>query len=693
MLLDDTSVWKNPRTGLWERMFPSDFAPPGFKSVSPSLDELADWLLDPAIASQLRKGSFTVNRDSFTGLAIGQLDVLNALRLVDWARAQEGRIYELVSHVGLIRAEDIQAIAPTAHAMLGSLVGLLQTEPDALAEELAGKAAFEFYKVVSSFSAQINPYVMLAAQIVGLGVQVFESFRSVVAGEADLARARVPLHTYDARKRSDDARVTAMRTVMAGSRDWTEFYMPPFAGEWALRQLGEPRPKRQGFGLGMAHPHGGEEFSPSGGWGVMPGTGRCLDLLQLEPNWRSLRDRQEDRRPPPSANWYSYYCDAVDEGCLQSPDTFAGTKNCRQCIPIDSIRGSTRGDWREYSHSFVSTVVNVGDWLANSTQALTALWTSFSVSNPATYCVDTGRLYFAWQRVWEQFFDAFIPAAWMARDAYPTRALISHFAAWSLVSREDGQLGGRGTLLDWRMRRWGEHQDDGINVGPTAPIAPVYSGCPVEGVCGSMDPDVLAIRRITPTPFLLENSVWKQAIEPAVQRLALVQLAGYKTTTCAYLWMDQGAHADPATGELRKDQFGRAFEEALRAIINTKRLRNAVHMAHVVDPKIKKLLLESGAHPWQTGTGIAAPELPSSDGKPPRATVKPDDSPILAFTDDWTPPPGAGPLVGGFAGTLTAERVKPPESASSSRGRRLAAVAGGGALLGLLGWALARRSA
>ena len=30
MFVDETSVWKNPRTGLWERMLPSDFAPPGF---------------------------------------------------------------------------------------------------------------------------------------------------------------------------------------------------------------------------------------------------------------------------------------------------------------------------------------------------------------------------------------------------------------------------------------------------------------------------------------------------------------------------------------------------------------------------------------------------------------------------------------------------------------------------------------
>src|SRR5690606_13536299 len=116
------------------------------------------------------------------------------------------------------------------------------------------------------------------------------------------------------------------------------------------------------------------------------------------------------------------------------------------------------------------------------------------------------------------------------------------------------------------------------------------------------------------------------------------------------LWMDQGAHADPSTGELRQDQFGRAFEDGLRAILNTPRLRDAVHMAHVVDPRIKKLLLDFGAHPWQTGTTIAAPEPSSSDGKPPRAQTTPDDSPIRAFTSDWRPPPPLPPLVGGFAG-------------------------------------------
>ena len=79
----------------------------------------------------------------------------------------------------------------------------------------------------------------------------------------------------------------------------------------ALRELGEPRPGRQGFGAGMAE-HGDSGMTASGGWGFMPGTGRCLDLLQFEPNWRSLRDHQEDRRDSkgrllaPSANWSTH---------------------------------------------------------------------------------------------------------------------------------------------------------------------------------------------------------------------------------------------------------------------------------------------------------------------------------------------------------------------------------------------------
>jgi hypothetical protein len=699
MLIDETSVWKNPRTGLWERMFPSDFAPPGFRAISPSTEELADWLLDPAIASALREGSFSLDRGNFSQLELGRLDVLTSLRLVDFARAQEGRIYELVSNVGLVRPEDIQTLAPTANAMIGALVGLMQTEPGALAEDIAKEAAFAFYGVMSSLTGSMNPYVALATQVVGLVSQLWTALQSARVGEADLAAARLPLHTVDARKRSDDARVSALRLELAQSRDWTELFLPAYEGNWVIRELGEPRPARQGFGLGMAA-HDDELLTPSGGWGMMPGTGRCLDLLQLEPNWRSLRDIQENRtdahgRPlPPTANWYSYYCDAADKGCFQSPEQFAGTKDCRQCIPIDSIRGSSRGDWREYSHSFVSTAVNVGDWLANSTQSLTALWDSFSATNPATYCIDTERIHHAWQRVWEDFFDVFIPEAWNARDAYAWRALVSHFASWSLVSREDGLLGGRGTLLDWRWREWGAYQDEGIVSDATPPIPPVYSGCPVDQPGCFFANDRTSLQRITATPFLLEHSVWKRAIEPTVQHTALTQLAGYGTTMCAYLWMDQGAHADPDTGELKKNRFGKAFHEGLQRILTTPRLRNAVHMAHVVDPRIKKMLLEAGAHPWQTGSTVAAPESSSTDGKPPRARMSADDRPVVGFDDDWTPPPPAPPPVGGYPlGPIEAQPTEAERPAPTSRTGRIkpAAVVAGGALVGALGWAASRR--
>lgn len=710
MLLDETSIWKNPRTGLWERMFPADFAPPGFRSVSPNLEELSDWLLDPAITSSLRKGKFTIDRDNFAQLDIARLDVLTSLRLVDFARAQEGRLYELVSKVGLVRPEDIQALAPTANAMIGALMGLMHTEPGALAEDLAREVAFAFYGVVSSFAGQMNPYVAFAIQVIGIVTQLWSSIESIRVGAADLADARLPLHTFDARKRTDDARVNALRLALAGRRDWTELFLPPFQGDWAMRELGEPRPGRQGFGVGMTEP-GENEMTPSGGWGLMPGTGRCLDLLQIEPNWRSLRDTQEDRRDAqgrrmtPTANWYSYYCDAVDQGCLQKPEDFAGTKNCRQCVEIDSIRGSSRGDWQEYSHSFVSTAINVGDWLENSTQSLSALWDSFSVTNPATWCIDSERIYYAWRDVWESFYEDFVPAAWNARDAHAWRALVSHFAAWSLVSREDGALGGRGTMLDWRWREWGAYQRDGIVGANTPPIPPVYSGCPVDDPGCFFADDRTSLARITPTPFLLANSVWKRAIEPAVQHLGQVQLAGYGTTVCAYLWMDQGAHADPATGKIRKNRFGEAFDDGLRQILNTPRLRNAVHMAHVVDPKIRALLLEAGAHKYQTGNTFAAPEQPSTDGKPQRAAITPSDRPIVSFAPNWKPPPPAMPPLGGYPvrplEAVPVERAEvvevvapaPTPIQSTNRSGKVAGVVLGTAMLGGLGLALTRRRA
>ena len=102
------------------------------------------------------------------------------------------------------------------------------------------------------------------------------------------------------------------------------------------------------------------------------------------------------------------------------------------------------------------------------------------------------------------------------------------------------------------------------------------------------------------------------------------------------------------------------------------------------------MLLEAGASTMQTGTTLAPPELASTDGKPPRPAMKPDDRPIVSFDGRWRPPPGAPPLVGGYP--LEGLTASPTESGSVRPQRSVAPLLFGGVALGALGIAALRRS-
>jgi hypothetical protein len=111
-------------------------------------------------------------------------------------------------------------------------------------------------------------------------------------------------------------------------------------------------------------------------------------------------------------------------------------------------------------------------------------------------------------------------------------------------------------------------------------------------------------------------------------------------------------------------------------------------MAHVVDPKIRKLLLEAGAQPWQTGATVAQPELSSHDGKPKRARVTPDDRPVVGLSDDWEPPPPAPPPVGGLS--IEPIAAEPAALANTSSRSRAGLWIAGAALVGTAGVAALR---
>lgn len=648
MLFDEDSVWEDPATKTLERMFPSDFLSlAGFEQVSPTIEQLRNWAADPALVQSILGGSFTQKMGAVGDRNVASLAVLNGLRLVDFARAQQGRLWAQVHQIGLVLPEQLASIGPTANAVIGALVNVMSSEPDMLAEEVAKKAALSFYQIVSSFPIPSTTW-QFAMAVVGVGKLALDIFASMRSGSVDRSRSRLPLRSVAGSEDMDAGRINAINAELNGpARDWTVLFQPSYTGRWSIVEIGEPPPREFGFGFVQSNP--GDQGTPRGGasMGFMPGTNRVLGLMQQIMGWRTHRDEVDDSD---TATWRSVWCNADDVPCGQTPENFRGDKNCRQCITINSIRSTSRGDWREFAGAgwvagVNSRVTNVGDFLANSTQALAALWNSFTPTNPASCCVDAEGLFVLWHDTFARFFEEDAERLWREHDSYAWRALCSRFFASMMISREDGNVGGVGTLVDWRVG-WGDYGKDGIWIGDPPPLAPLHASMSKN--------DAAAILGIVKTPFGIDDSIWAKAISPAISHLGGVQKRLYESSAVAYLWERQGAHWNPAAGKLRNNWAGKAYEAGLRALLDTPSLLGAVDMRHVVDPEIKKLFVAAGAKPWQIGGQILAPNLPELGGKanPPRANYsgsRPAD-PITPLSGEWTVLEAPPPPRGGYPG-------------------------------------------
>lgn len=630
MLLESDAVYAPSITGNLQRVFPPDF--PGLVEPfqSPTPETLRKFLSDPAF---LKSGLAKDMVDGLGERAINDKGFLVSLRASDWYRAAKQRIWALSTKIGIFDDATLAAVPMAANAVLGDVQNLLSADPATLTADLGKQAAFAFFRAMSAFA---NAPGTLAIGYIASAVQVYSFLETILVGFKDLARERLPLPNVEDRVVADRFRIQKMSNDMRSSRDWTHFFMPSYRGQPQILEVGDYHPKdtshRWSFLLGWGE--GGKELVAAGGYGFMPGTQQILDVLEWPGRWKNSRTHES------LASWYSYRCDWVDKGCGVTPENFRGSKDCRQCVSIDAVRATTRGDhneWAGIGWDLGTRAVKVGDWLVNSAQACSDLWGSLSWRNPAIACFDLPTIYDAWKKLYEDFFEA-MPSFWERYDAHAWRAVVSSFAACGLISQEDGLIGGVGTLLDWRYPKWDR--------GGQTPIEKSFGLAhpPVPVLHSQLPSGDMAVRTITPTPFDWRFSVWEQAIRPGLEGVGRQALALYDSTGVAYLWPDQALHAD-ANGKLRRNQFGDAYETGLRNLLEGP-ARYSVDMRHVVSPQIRQLLLDKGVNQGQIGLGIEAPVtstrvLPprASDGPPRAAVVGLDGQP---FRVPAPPPPPRG---------------------------------------------------
>jgi hypothetical protein len=665
MLLDSDSVYEASVTGSLQRVFPPDF--PGLVEPfqSPTPNQLRQFLSDPAF---LRTGLAVGMVDGLGERALNDKGVLVSLRASDWYRAAKQRIWSLSTKIGIFDDEALAAVPTAANAVIGDLQNLLSADPATLTADIGKQAAFAFFRAMSAFA---NAPGTLAISYIASAVQAYSFLETIFAGFKEEARQRLPLPSVEDRVVADRFRIQKMGTDMRSSRDWTHFFMPTYRGQPRVIEAGEYHPKdkdhRWSFLLGWGE--GSDELTAGGGFGFQPGTEQILDLLEWPGRWRNSRTHED------LASWYSYRCNWVDKGCGVTVDNFRGSKDCRQCVSIDEVRSSSRGDhntWAGLGWDMGSRAVRVGGWLENSAQACADMWGSLSWRNPAIACFNLPAIYDAWQGLYEDFFEA-MPAFWERYNAHAWRAVISSFAACGLLSQEDGLIGGVGTLLDWRYPKWDR--------GGQTPIEQSFNLAhpPVPVLHSQLPSGDMAVRTITPTPFDWRFSVFEQAIRPALESVGRQALALYNSTGVAYLWPDQALHAD-ANGKLRRNQFGDAYEAGLRDLLEGP-ARYSVDMRHVVSPEIRQLLLDKGVDQGQIGLGVAPPVL--GDLLPPRY-FGPPRAPVVGLDGNpFVPPDPPPPPLGGAPGQGT--RPAPPRAAVRPRSSGSKTLVIGAAALGGLG--------
>jgi hypothetical protein len=689
--------------GTAQRLFPSDFRTGGaFDPVSLSPAELSS-LLDVSPVLVEKQIAATVEGRGVAGLQY-RLDagVFVGMRAYDWVQASQNRLWSMATKVGLFDESQLAAVPATANAVVSSVLELASMDKNVLPGELLKKNAYAFFDIVSSFPdfAEIP-----ALSYIGTALQVIDVISFVVGEVKDAnAREKLPLRTPDQSWVDDKVRVRDMGAWMSASLDWTRLALPSFAGRWTIHEAGEwqapsvtddqfSAPARWGF---VMRP---DDYSGDGQLGFMPGTQRALDQIEWPGRWTIV----DAFGTTQVSNWYGHYCDFKDKGCLQTRANFRGESDCRQCVSIDALRGSPRIAGTVDENAGLgwdqgTRAVRVGDWLNNYSEAMTDLWGSLSYKNPAIACFNFVAIYDAWKATWEEFFES-AGRLWRAHDSYSWRAVVSNFLACGLVSNETGEIGGIGTLLDWRVREW---SDTGLGFEsklglPLTPVPPLHSsirafpgstaGGPGSGYVNP-HPDRW-IEWIKPTPFHWENGVFKRAIEPSLISLTAHAQTIYESSAIAYLHEKQALHYDVEAGKLRNNMFGRAYENGIRELVNGG-ARYSVNMRDVVDPTIRALLLDKGVKENQMGLGVAAPPktarfvdpvlLRKLHGLPPaRPIVGLDGEPII--------PPAAVPPIGGVPGgslTLPARRVSPPSAPRRSAAPALLAGAAGLAGLFLL---------
>ncbi|EDM77439.1 hypothetical protein PPSIR1_38029 [Plesiocystis pacifica SIR-1] len=629
MLLRPDATFLDPVTDRAERIFPRGEDWLHFESKLPGESVFANAVLEPAVGIT----------DELAIETFAKADWSN------WISATKISLFEVGTRIGLtpstaapIKQSLAQVYTNVEFAFAAYQGGLM---PEELIPELLKNSGLQALQQLTGQSTLIAQTV---AQVLAAAVWAADVLAAHRASELQKHVALPPLQAED--PATDTWQVNrvfeAMRRkgsgggglvypdgglVAASNADYTSFYMPAYRHDklWNVQYRSTGITAQQGDPLRARGPRGEVQYRFDIGdgstFGFMPGTTTTLRVLQASHRYyQTVRGTPVDR--------YALRCRGVDKPCWQSPKSFDGSKDCRQCVHAESVWPTKGLGWAYGGAPLNATTPgeNVGAFYPSLNKLLLNLLESIVRPGPLLFTVDFEAVHDAWKSCFEAFWS-FARSQWQAHHGPGWRGLLSRLA----------------TL----MTAFGK--DDGLVVG---------------GRLVEMPSSLIESPREPEFEIPFHASIFEELIAPYCRDAAKMQMYFLDTLEVAYIPPGAGALYRPS-GRLRANGLAKRFLAARQALLaSTKRMH--IDLRRVSDPEYRSALAAAGVKASNVnqqlwGSPGIGHELLTPSSRPARAPRKPRRA-------------SGSPLAG--LSKLAAEAPKPKRQAPQGEGSQ-------GSLVGL----------
>ncbi|EDM75934.1 hypothetical protein PPSIR1_25186 [Plesiocystis pacifica SIR-1] len=589
MLLRPDATHRDQATNQLARIFPESTGWLQFKSHLPGKEVFANSILDPSIGID---GELALE-------TFAKADWMN------WISTTQISLYEVGTRVGLtptVGRPLTSALADVYKNIQFTLDAYNRgAAPEELVADLLKNAGLQ---ALQQIAGQSNMIAQTVAQVIAAAVWAADVWATHRNSELAKNVSLPPLQSeepatdswqvnrvFEFIRRAGSGGVVYPdgKIEAASNANYTKLFLPAYRHTmpWKIQYRGGGVAAQQGNPSKARGPRGETQFNfdPGDGstFGFMPGTTTSLRVLQASHRfYQSVRGTPVDR--------YALRCRGVDKPCWQSPKSFDGTKDCRQCVTAESVWPTKGVGWAYGGAPLNATTPgeNVGAFYPSMNKLLLNLLEMIVQPGPLLFTVDFVQVFDSWRTCFESFWD-FIQREWTTYRG----------AGWR------GQLSRLATLMT------AYHSDAGPVLGGRDP------GHPLALI---QDP------RSERFSVSFASSIFSEIIAPYCRDAYAMQAHYLDTLEVAYIPPGAGA-LYRSSGKLKSDELALKFVRSRTQLLSSPK-RMSVNLRRVSDPEYRAELVKSGVkmpktNPILDGSPGLGHQLLAPQEKPARAPRRP----------------------------------------------------------------------